>query len=92
MWIEIKTRPLTEEEKEHYLELGHDEDDLHDMYDCQLPECDQEVLVTDRYGNVGIDTFVIDGNDGCYFEDNCCEDDVIAWMPLPEPYQKGEAE
>ena len=88
MWIEIKTRPLTEEEREHYLELGYDEDDLRDMYDCEMPDDGQEVLITDRYGNVQIDTFIRD--DGCYFDDNCGEDDVIAWMPLPEPMKRGD--
>jgi hypothetical protein len=46
-------------------------------------------LITDKWGNVETDTFYRD--DGCYFEDNCGEDDVVAWMPLPEPY-KAESE
>ena len=89
-WIPIKTRPLTEEEKEHYISIGWSDDSIEFMYDCQLPDDGQEVLVTDRMGNVGLDTFFSD--DGCYFENNCDAYDVIAWMPLPKPYKESEGE
>lgn len=79
-WIPIKTRPMTEEEKE---EMGHE---YAYMYDCPLPDDGQEVLITDRYGNVEIDTFCSD-YEGVYFENNCDDDEVIAWQPLPEPYK-----
>ena len=81
-WIPIKTRPITEAEKKHYKDIGWD--DVGFMYDCPLPEDGQEVLVTDRCGHVEVDTFVND--DGCYFECNCSEGDVTAWMPLPDAY------
>ena len=84
-WIPIKTRPLTAEEKEHYADLGYSEDSIEFMYDCDLPEDGQVVLITDRLGNVEVDTFCRD--DGCYFEENCGEDDIVAWMLLPEPYK-----
>ena len=83
-WIEIKTRPLTAEERE---EIGNP--DIEYMFDCPLPDDAQEVLVTTRYGDVQTDTFYRD--DGCYFETYCGEGDVIAWMPLPEKY-KAESE
>lgn len=89
-WIPIKTRPLTAEEKEHYADLGYSEDSIEFMYDCDLPEDGQVVLITDRLGNVEVDTFCRD--DGCYFEDNCGEDDVVAWMPFPTPYEPQESE
>lgn len=88
-WIPIKTRPLTEEEKEEYADLGYSEDSINFMYDCPLPEDGEEVLITTRYGKVTTDTFYRD--DGCYFETYCDDDDVKAWMPLPEPY-KAESE
>ena len=84
-WIPIKTRPLTDKEKE---ELNTACDTI---YDCPLPEDAQEVLITDIYGNVEFDTFYNDGFEGCYFENNCDDGEVIAWMPLPEPY-KAESE
>lgn len=79
-WIPIKTRPMTEEEKE---EIGHE---YAFMYDCPLPDDGQEVLITDCFGNVEIDTFCRD-NEGVYFENNCDDGDVIAWMPRPQSYK-----
>ena len=84
-WIPIKTRPMTEEEKE---EIGHE---YAYMYDCSLPDDGQEVLITDCYGNVEIDTFCRD-EEGVYFEENCDDGEVIAWMPKPEPYKGGGEE
>ena len=84
-WVPIKTRPLTEEEKERCSNLGIPMADF--AYDCPLPENEQDVLVTDCYGNVELDTFCVD--DGSYFENNCDDGDVVAQMLLPKPY-KGE--
>ena len=88
-WIPIKTRPLTDKEKEEYADLGYSEDSMSFMYDCHLPEDGEEVLITTRYDEVTTDTFYRD--EGCYFETYCDEDDVKAWMPLPKPY-KAESE
>lgn len=57
------------------------------MYDCELPDDGQEVLITTSGDYVIGTTFYNEGIDGCYFE--CYEDegDVKAWMPLPEPYE-----
>ena len=79
-WIPIKTRPMTEEEIE---EIGHE---YAFMYDCPLPDDGQDVLITDCYGNVEVDTFCRD-HEGFYFETNCDDGEVIAWMPLPSPYK-----
>lgn len=82
-WIPIKTRELTEEEKEEYPDYTF-------MYDCKLPEDGEEVLVTKWNGDTALDTFCRD--DSCYFENYYDEGDVIAWMPKPEPYKEGGAE
>ena len=83
-WIEIKTRPLTEEEKELFGE------DFTYLYDCELPNDGDEVLITTKYGYVAFSTFY---NDDCaYFEGYEDDGEVVAWRPLPEPYQKGGAE
>lgn len=87
-WIPIKTRPLTEEEKEHYISIGWSEDSLEFIYNCPLPDDGQEVWITDSMGNVELDTFYSD--DGCYFENNCDADEVIAWMPKPQPYKESD--
>lgn len=88
-WIPIKTRSLTNKEKEEYADLGYSEDSIDSMYDCHLPNDGEEVLITTRYDEVTTDTFYRD--EGCYFETYCDKDDVKAWMPKPTPY-KGERE
>lgn len=81
-WVEIKIRPLTEEEKQEY----KDEAEWYDfMYDCELPDHGQEVLIQLHYG-ITLTTFYTDM--GCYFENYEDEDDVLAWMPLPKEYVK----
>lgn len=83
-WIPIKTRPMDAEEKEYYRQFIDDYVDETEMFDCQMPEDGQEVLITHN-GYVSVDTYETDC-DGCYFE---CYDigDVTAWMPLPKPYK-----
>ena len=90
-WIPITYRPATDEEKRDFAKrTGYDEEDIDDFLNCQLPEDGETVLITDRLGNVEVDTFINDC-DGCYFECNCDMEDVRAWMPLPAPY-KAESE
>ena len=85
-WIPMTTRPMTEEEREHYREWSDVDEAM--IFDCELPEDGQEVLVS-RGGYVCVDTFCTD--DGCYFE-GVDIDDVDAWMPLPKPYEPQEGE
>lgn len=83
-WIPMTTRPMTEEEREDYREWFDVDEGM--IFDCELPEDGQEVLVS--YGGyVCVDTFCKD--DGCYFE-GVDIDGVEAWMPLPEPYEPQE--
>lgn len=89
-WIPIKTRPMTEEEKEHYSEiLERSFEEVYTILDCTLPDDGQEVIVSSN-GYVGMDIFCRDSTDGCYFEGYDI-DDVDAWMPLPEPYKGGDS-
>ena len=78
VWHKIKTRPLTEEEKD---EMYLDDNYYTFMYDCKMPNDEQKVLVKTQWG-IDITTYYTD--DGCYFEGYEDEGDVIAWMPLPE--------
>lgn len=90
-WIPVKTRPMTEEETEHYSEYTDMRiDDTYTILDCPLPDDGQEVLVS-WGGNVVVDIFIRDDADGCYFE-GVDIDEVDAWMPLPEPYKESEGE
>lgn len=85
-WIPIKTRPMTEEEKEHFFEYADRRcDDTYTILDCPLPDDGQEVILSVN-GYVSTDIFCRDSADGCYFESYDI-DDVDAWMPLPEPYK-----
>lgn len=88
-WIPIKTRPMDEEERKEWSEkIGYDlEDDEAVIFVSQLPDDGQEVLTCSRYGNVCIDTFTNDPDYGCGFEENGDMDGIVAWMPLPEPWE-----
>ena len=82
-WIPIKTRPMTSEECEEYgVDDGY-------IYDCPLPDGGDEVLISTKWG-VEKTTFYTD--DGYYFEQYEDDGDVLAWMPLPEPYKGSEVE
>ena len=82
-WIEVITRPLTEEEKEEY----KDECEWYEfIYDCELPQDGQEVLITTKYGYVEKKTFYTDM--GSHFEQFEDEDDVCAWIQFTKPYKK----
>ena len=85
-WIPIKMRPGTDEEYEEFSQYGDCPREDFRVFDCPLPDDDQEVLVTTRWGDVCIDIWHRDV-DCCYFENNCDDDDVIAWMPKPEGYK-----
>lgn len=84
-WIPVNYRKITAEEKDCYGE------DVSIVYDCVLPEDGQDVLITTYKGNVVFTTFYDDGE--CVYFDNWEDyDDVIAWMPLPNPFKKEEEE
>ncbi len=79
-WIEIKTRPLTYDEK-----LSYQHQDIIWMYDCELPDDGQEVLVTTSSGDVE-KTFY--HTEYFVFEDYEGPDDLLAWRPLPEGFKR----
>ena len=87
-WIPIKTRSMTEEEKEYYSEYLFEGNGL--IYECPLPDDGQEVLITSKYGSVDKTTFYTDC--GNYFENYEDYDEVIAWQPLPQPYKESSYE
>jgi hypothetical protein len=84
IWIPIKAHPATNEERENRPDIVY-------WFDCEMPDDGQEILVTVNHRNwISVE------------KDVCCADsdysldsgydwlnDIIAWMPLPEPY-KGE--
>lgn len=78
-WIPVTIRPAEGDELKHYMY----------MFTCEMPYNDQEILVTirSRHGNHV-------EKDVCYWEDGASLDsgydwqaDVVAWMPLPKPWE-----
>jgi len=87
-WIPVIYRDLTEEETNEMRELYGDyvANNPQDCwaFDNPLPEDGQTVLICTKYG-VETDEFCFDDDCG-YFENHPDRDDLLAWMPLPEPY------
>ena len=81
-WIPVKYHELTEEERKECLFSA----DIKYMLDCELPDDEQEIIVTDGR-HVWVDTCIV--NDGYALDsEHDWIEDVVAWMPLPEPYRE----
>lgn len=94
-WIPIKTRPMTEEERQHWEEyygMRFDDEDA-TIFDCPMPEDGQCVWLTTKNGYLFQD--VVENDDGMIgLEGNDDWYDIIAWMPVykPEPYKPPKEE
>lgn len=77
IWHEVTTRPPTEEENEEFKRIYGE--DLVFLFDSQMPDDGQEILVKTAYG-VDKDICYIDG--GAYLEEREWED-VLAWAEMP---------
>lgn len=92
-WIPVKTRPMTQEEREYY-ELHWDvvlDDEEAVLFDCPMPEDKQTIWVTTKNGYLFQDT--CENDDGYIgLEGNGDWYDIVAWMPVlvPEPYKEGK--
>ena len=86
-WIPVKWHEITEEERERE---GYPKDWVF-FLDCEMPEDEQEILVQTKHGYIRWDVCYEDGE---FSLDSGWDwkDDIIAWMPLPEPYKGGELE
>lgn len=82
-WIPVKYHEITDEERE---ENGFS-DDIAYCLDCKMPEDEEEILVTRKWK----DGYIIE-HDMCIvdieysLESGLEWTDVIAWQPLPAPY------
>ena len=77
-WIPMTYRPAEGDELKYYKY----------MFTCEMPDDEQEILVTvkGRHGTLWIEKDInyIDG--GPHLDSGIDWRDVLAWMPLPEPY------
>ena len=86
-WIPFVQREMTEDEKESF-------GDFNFMLDCQLPDEDEEILITYKFKDelyVYVDTFMRDGSE-CYLDSGRdFVTEAVAWSKKPQTYQpKGE--
>ena len=94
LWIPIEYRPMSEFEYNEFLAAyGYLEPEERKMFCCQMPEDQQEILISTKWG-ICLDKCEIDldDNDNPVYglEERGDWDDVMAWMPLPEQYKGGE--
>lgn len=87
-WIPIESRPMDEDERKEWSEkLGYKLEDYEAViYTSPLPDDGQDVLICLRNGHIMLDTFEED-DCGCYFIDYSEMEGVVAWMPLPKPWE-----
>ena len=83
-WIPVTTRPMTDEEYDDYKSEFGEYVERPYMFTGPMPESDQEILVSSKYG-VSLDTCIFDEY-GFGLESNGDWDGILAWMPLPEKY------
>lgn len=90
-WIPVKWHEITDEERKRE---GYPEEWLI-MLDCHMPNDEEEILVTIKSSRGGL--YV--EKDVCYVDDGYSLDsgynwitDVVAWMPLPAPFEPQESE
>lgn len=88
-WIPVKWHNISENERK---EEGYPEEWV-TYLDCLLPNDGDEILITVRgsNGNVYVEKDECCVDNGYYLDSgHDWTDDVIAWMPLPEPYKERE--
>ena len=86
-WIPIKWHSITDEERERECYPK----DWVVFLDSDMPADGEEILVTTKHGYVEKDVCCKDGE---YSLDSGWDwiEDIVAWMPLPEPYKESDKE
>lgn len=86
-WIPVKWHEIMSEERERN---GYPKDWVVHI-DCEMPEDEQEILVQTKRGYIRWDVCYEDGE---FSLDSGWDwiEDIVAWMPLPEPYKGGDEE
>lgn len=88
-WVEVKTRPCTDEEFEEYKRIFGDDIEREEFssFICPMPSHGDEILICTPWG-VDKDKCEYDPDYGYGLEERGDWEDVTAWMPLPKPYKK----
>ena len=94
-WIPVTSRKMTDEEVEEYapfMDISPEEMDEDDrkIFECQMPEDGQEILITIGSGAFArVETDICEKDGFCIgLESNGDWAEITAWMPMPEPYKK----
>lgn len=82
-WIPVKYHMITDEERARE---GYPREWVY-LIDCKMPYDGQQILTTTKGGFVELDECYYDGYEYSLDSDRDWADDVIAWMPKPEPYK-----
>lgn len=82
-WIPVKYHEITDEERERE---GYPKEWACHL-DCEMPYDGQQILITTKGGFVELDECYKDGDAFSLDSNYDWVDDVIAWMPLPSPYE-----
>ena len=80
-WHKVTTRPLTDEEIAYYAEL--EIDGIECIFDCEMPEDGQEILVATKWGT-DKDVCSINEEYGIGLEVRGDWDGVFAWAEMPQ--------
>lgn len=93
-WYEVTTRPLSEEEKAEYAEIGYADYEIPEyIFSCEMPVDGQEILVATSWG-ISQDMCMIDwdGNFNIFeLETRGDWDGVKAWAAMPK-YKGGDSD
>jgi len=85
IWHEITKRPPTKEEDEEFERIWGEACAY--VFDCEMPEDGQEILVATKWG---VDTDICSVCNGIDLEGKDIED-VLAWAAMPK-YKGGETD
>ena len=93
LWHKLNERPLTDAEKSEFSEHGYSDFEIPEyMFDCPMPDDEQEILIATEWG-VDKDVCRVDTDDWgnhSYGLEGCGDwDDVIAWAEKPKYDSEG---
>lgn len=95
VWHPVKTRPLNDKERAHYVKLGRRDSVIPShTFACKMPNWEQEEILVATKDGVRAGVCTIEGGVGSlfYFLDGGSWDDVLAWAEMPKNKPENETE